>query len=190
MLCPRSGPRRTREVVGVVSRAELWRAIIATACSKRIAVERCHLPPRGRPKGDVDRRLGRLTFDDKELDILASKIYAACLCRTPRELRPFIRSGASARSYKALLRPRLLTVRMASSIMPLPSRGGSIHNQQPPRLCSARVCPRSGSAANIADMPASVEAGQEARQGYGCVRCENLDHCSGDVIGRTIARVP
>jgi hypothetical protein len=64
-------------------KAELWPSVVATAGSKRFAVERFHGGPRHRPKRDMDRR----TFDDKELDVLSTKTNAAGLCQPPSEFR-------------------------------------------------------------------------------------------------------
>ena len=87
------------EIVGMMFRAKLRRAVVATTGSKGLSVERLHLCPRRRTESDMDRRLDRRTLDDKELLSLPSETHAARLCRPHgNSAVAVIRSGASARS--------------------------------------------------------------------------------------------
>ena len=78
-------------------RAELWRAIVATAGSKSLAVERVHLRACRSAKRYMERRLNRRTFHDKELLILISEADPrACLCPHGNSGVAVIPSAASA----------------------------------------------------------------------------------------------
>ena len=100
MLCP-SGSRHTPVIVGMMFRAEFWRAVVTTAGSKSLSVERLHLCPRRRAKGHMDWRLDRQSFNHKKLHILTTETDTARLCRPPRK---FCRSLHPERGQRALTR--------------------------------------------------------------------------------------